>query len=719
MNRKRSLSGKMILLLMLFFMAKGAHAQNYRATWESLDKRPVPQWYKDAKFGIFIHWGVYSVPAFAPKGSYAEWYQNRLKSGDSATVAYNKKVFGDLTYYQIADRFKAELFNPDEWAKVIEESGAKYVVLTSKHHDGFALWPSKEATDSWGFPWNAAVAGPHRDLLGDLFKALRKTTVHAGLYYSLYEWYNPLWLTDRKKYVDEHEWPQMKDVINTYKPDVFWTDGEWDESADFWKSKEFLQWMYNESPIKDKVVTYDRWGNGVRFKHGGVYTPEYQPNVNFSDHYWEESRGMGFSYGYNREEDAWDYNSAKALVLQLADKVSGGGNFLLDIGPDGHGKIPPIMQERLLQIGNWMKYNHEAIYNTVRWRTKAQWSEGNRNYNPATSSGDVLLKLTVDPDPGYAVMQCFFTYNPVENNLYAILPVWPKEKFALRDLTMTPGSKITLLQTGETLDWTQQGKDVRVNFPPFDPAKIKDESAYVIKIGSFGKFAGNPTIDISYPAKSLKPRITITGQPGVEIHYTLDGTVPELSSPKYAKPFLADHSGKLSVRSFKDGSLPGDTLSAEITVLNYLPAIKNTASLQNGLQMSAYELSPKSVDDLETAKPVKETIVRDISLDQLPREEYAGLMYKGYVQVPQQGIYTFFLSADDGGKLWIDQQLVVDNDGTHSNVEKSGRIALGKGLHVFKLSYIQDKSTKFLNLKYQADAGAKKDLPAAFYRTAK
>jgi len=707
---------KLTLFAVTFAMLGVLHAQHYDSTWESLDSRPVPQWYRDAKFGIFIHWGVYSVPAFAPKGSYAEWYQNRLKSGDSATVRYNKKEFGDLTYYQLADRFKAALFNPDAWARVIEASGARYVVLTSKHHDGFALWPSKEASASWGFPWNAAEVGPHRDLLGDLFTALRKTTVHAGLYYSLYEWYNPLWLKDKKRYVTEHEWPQMKDLINRYRPDVFWTDGEWDESAEFWKSKEFLQWLYNESPVKDKVVTYDRWGNGIRFKHGGVFTPEYQPDVNFSNHYWEESRGMGFSYGYNREEDAWDYNSAKALVLQLVDKVSGGGNFLLDIGPDADGKIPPIMQERLLEIGDWMKVNHEAIYNTVRWRTKAQWSEGRRDYKSPNRGGDVLLKLTVDPDPGYAVMESFFTYNPVENNLYAILPLWPADKkFVIRDLTVPAGTKMELLQTGESLQWEQQGKDVVVHFPAFDPAKIKEQAAYVIKINAFGNFAAAPELTVTYPSRSLKPLITLAVQPGCVYYYTLDGSVPGTSSQEYKNPFLADRSGILSVRSFKAAALPGATVSVPVTVLTYHPAVKPKTALQHGLKVTAYEFIPKSVDELETAKPLKETLVKNLSLDHLTRAENAGLIYNGYIKVPEQGIYNFFLSADDGSKLWIDDQLVVDNDGLHANIEKSGRIALNKGYHVFRLAYIQEKSAKYLELKYSFDVQEKKAVLPALY----
>jgi alpha-L-fucosidase len=475
--------------LVLFAIIVGGRvlqAQSYQPTWQSLDRRPVPQWYKDAKFGIFIHWGVYSVPGFSKKGEYAEWYQHGLNSGDTARIKYQKEVFGDLTYYQLADRFKAELYNPDEWAHVIEASGARYVVLTSKHHDGFANWPSAATSIAWNFPWNAATAGPHRDLLGDLFIALRKTSVHPGLYYSLYEWYNPIWLKDKPRYVSDYMWPQMKDLINTYQPDVLWTDGEWEESDTLFRSREFLTWLYNESPVRDRVVTYDRWGRGIRFNHGGVYTPEYQPNLDFRDHYWEESRGMGFSYGYNRAEDSWDYNSPKSLVLQLIDKVSRGGNFLLDIGPDAHGKIPPIMEERLLQIGHWMNINNEAIYGAVRWKVPSQWGPGRRDYKPANGGGDLLLKLTTDPDSGYAVIECFFTYNAQRKDLYVLLPKWPPVNASyclVRNIRLPPATKVELLETHQPLDWKQVEANVQIILPPFDPNRMTSEYAYVIKIG--------------------------------------------------------------------------------------------------------------------------------------------------------------------------------------------------------------------------------------------
>jgi alpha-L-fucosidase len=311
-------------------------------------------------WGIFIHWGPYSVPAWTPKGVYEEWYQYWLQTKNlfgnfnpdtAAVYKHHTKKYGEhFSYYNFGEMFKCEDYHPEEWAKLFVDAGAKYIVLTSKHHDGFALWPSKEADKTWGFPWNAVSNGPRRDVLGDLAKEVRKTDVKFGLYYSLYEWYNPLWLSNKNKYINEHYLPQIKDLINTYQPDILWSDGDWELTAEEWKAPEFLAWLYNESPVKDKILVNDRWGKDVRRSHGSYLTSEYGSSGNITRP-WEECRGIGFSFGYNRNEDAWDYNSEKTLILTLVDVVSHGGNLLLDIGPDGTGKIPPIMQERLLQIG--------------------------------------------------------------------------------------------------------------------------------------------------------------------------------------------------------------------------------------------------------------------------------------------------------------------------------------------------------------------------------
>jgi alpha-L-fucosidase len=707
---------RIILLSLVSCTFFTVYSQSYQPNWESLDSRPVPTWYKDAKFGIFIHWGVYSVPGWGPKGSYSEWYQYGLNTGDTARIAFHKKKFGNLSYYQLAEQFKAELYNPDEWAKLFEQSGAKYIVLTSKHHDGFANWPSKEASRTWGFPWNAAEAGPHRDLLGDLFTAVRKTSVHAGMYYSLYEWFNPLWLKDKAAYVAQHQWPQMKDLINTYQPDVFWTDGDWEASDDTWKSKEFLSWLYNESPVKDRVVTYDRWGAGIQFHHGGVFTPEYQPDLSFDDHYWEESRGMGFSYGYNRNEDSWDYNSAQALILNLVDKVSRGGNFLLDIGPDEHGKIPPIMEERLLQIGEWLRVNGEAIYKTRKWKTAAQWGPGRRDYTAATGSGDLLLKLTVNPDPGYAVKECFFTYNPEKNDLFAILPSWPSAKqFIWKDLQLKKNTKIELVETKQELIWEQRGQDVSIHLPEFEPSKIKSQFAFVIRVHNTGAFAPTARVQVSYPENSLRPLISIANNDAVEYRYTLDGSIPDEHSTLYSNPFLAERSYTFSVVGFKKESLPGNQTTLPIQVLEWHPSVMHK-HLKSGLQLSTYEISAQSVNDLKNAKPIKTTISKNISLNDTPRRENAGLLYDGLINLPDDAIYTFYLSSDDGSKLWIDNATAIDLDGLHGVSEKMTGMALRKGYHFIRLAYFQATGGAALNLQYSQGWGKeKKSIPDALF----
>ena len=692
-----------ILFAGIFFLCSQNIYAQYKADWESLDSRPVPQWYLNAKFGIFIHWGVYSVPGYSKKGDYAEWYENGLRNGDSARIKYQKENYGNRTYNDLVNDFHAELFNPDEWANLIEKSGAKYVVLTSKHHDGFCLWPSKEADRDWGFPWNAVTAGPHRDLLGDLFKAIRKTSVHAGMYYSLYEWYNPLWLTDKNKYVSAHMWPQMKDLINTYKPDVFWTDGDWDAPASTWKSQEFLAWLYNESPVKKSVVTYDRWGSGVRFHHGGVYTPEYQPDLDFEDHPWEESRGMGASYGYNRNEDAWDYNSAQSLVLQLIDKVSRGGNFLLDIGPDAHGKIPPIMQERLLQIGKWMDINSEAIYNTVRWKTASQWSEGDRSYKPEKNE-DPVLKITVDPDSGFAVKEVFYTYNAITNSLYTILPKYPSDKkMVLKDLQLPAGTAITFLSTKENLQWQQDGNNVVVSFPDYDPNKIKAPYAFVIKISNFGRFAQKPKMHISYEKDSLNPLISFDTNNKEEIHYTTDGMEPDKNAPLYSNPFSINKTSVIKALAFEPNAVPSDVSTREVKVFHWMKAEK-VKNLQRGISWKYYEPEGKiSLGSIEASPVKKEGITNIISEKVKQREEKYALQFDGYIKINNDGIYTFSTLSDDGSKLFIDDEEVVNNDGEHGVVEAFGKAALKPGFHKIKVTYFDSGGGNELKVYWKID----------------
>ena len=419
----------------------------YEPTWASIDSRPVPAWYTNAKFGIFIHWGVYAVPAWAPgpadgkvTGSepYAEWYWKKLEKRKGATWDFHTKTYGaDFKYQDFAAQFRAELFRPEQWADVFARSGARYVVLTSKHHDGFTLWGSEQSKG-----WNAVDTGPRRDLAGDLTQAVRARGLKMGFYYSLYEWYHPLYTKDAndprlRRYVGEHMLPQMRDLVRRYEPSLLWTDGEWEHTGDVWRSREFLAELYNTAANRDEIVVNDRWGKDTRSKHGGFLTTEYGTFHSGSDssaRKWEECRGMGTSFGYNRNEAARDYRSSRELIRVLVDTVSRGGNLLLDIGPAADGTIPVVMEERLLDIGAWLGVNGESIYDTTAWRVA---KEDEHIY-----------------------------YTRKGADVYAITFTRPTGTLSLRAPRATPQTRVTLLGRPQPLRHEAAQDALRIEMPP-------------------------------------------------------------------------------------------------------------------------------------------------------------------------------------------------------------------------------------------------------------
>ena len=462
----------------------------YEASWESLDSRPTPQWYTDAKFGIFIHWGLYSVPAWGPEKSYAEWYWWSIldqKTGlikDKDSGPFHVANYGDnFPYQSFAPMFKCEMFDPNEWADLFVRSGAKYIVPTSKHHDGFCLWPSKEANKTWLRPWNSVTIGPRRDLLGDLTKAVRARNLKMGFYYSLYEWFNPLLKLDKDRYVDEHMIPQFKDVVTRYKPAIIFSDGEWDWPSKQWRSEELLAWLFNESPCKDEVVINDRWGKETRHKHGGYYTTEYGAGLKESDHPWEECRGIGYSFGYNRNEPLSNYRSTQELILMLIDFVSRGGNLLLNIGPTADGRIPMIMQDRLIGMGDWLKVNGEAIYGTRVWQKSCQWTVGKRpdqEYKDYGVKYEIMDNSGTEPKDGRAVKQVFFTSKP--DAVYAIAAGWPGKELVLKDIKASDKTEVTLLGYEGKLPWSSKDGNLHIDVSSVRVDKLPGLYTYAFKL---------------------------------------------------------------------------------------------------------------------------------------------------------------------------------------------------------------------------------------------
>jgi alpha-L-fucosidase len=413
-----------------------------QANWESLDSRATPEWWRDAKFGIFVHWGVYSVPAWCD-GWYAEWYYNLIQDkpgcGSPTMIARHQKVYGkDFKYPQFAPQFKAQQYDPQAWAKLFRSAGAKYVILTSKHHDGFCLWDSAQSKG-----WNAVDVGPKKDLIAPLGSAVRDQGMKFGLYISMMEWDHGDKLPGNKypknsdAYVEKHLMPQMKDLIRKYQPSIIWPDGEWGQPSSYWRSEEFLAWYAKTAVNKEEVVWNDRWGKECRGKHGGFYTTEYgKDGKEGGAHPWEESRGIGRSYGYNLwYEDKDDrYPSSQELLDVFVNVLSRGGNFLLNVGPRSDGTILDVFQNRLLDIGRFLKANGQAVYGS---RLPYQSTQGNH------------IK---------------FTANKNKKTIYAFVKNKPGDSITLKGVYVRKGEAVVLLADPKAtpLKWSQEGDDLTI-----------------------------------------------------------------------------------------------------------------------------------------------------------------------------------------------------------------------------------------------------------------
>ncbi|KAL3877688.1 hypothetical protein ACJMK2_035355 [Sinanodonta woodiana] len=444
-----------ILALVLILVCPAA--SRYDPNWKSLDSRPLPQWYDDAKFGIFLHWGVYSVPSYRGAWFWESWQA----SHDKDIIEFMRKNYRpDFTYADFAEEFTAEFYNPDQWADIFKAAGARYVVLTSKHHKGFCNWPTKVS-----FNWNSMDVGPKRDLVGDLAAALRVKSIHVGLYHSLFEFFHPLFLQDKannyatQDFVRIKTLPELYELVNWYKPDVIWSDGDWMVQDTYWNSTQFLAWLYNDSPVKDTVVTNDRWGNTTTCLHGGFFTctDRYTPKV-LVKHKFENANTMDKSYwAFRRDITLSDVHTMDELTEMLITTVSCGGNLLLNVGPTKDGRIVPIFEERLRQMGQWLGVNGEAIYETKPWRYQ------NDTYNP----------------------NVWYTSKKSANGtaVYALLLEWPDSDLLLQSPVTTSYTKVTLLGYNGDLKWkTKSPTGMAILIPTIPFNKMPCEWAWTFKL---------------------------------------------------------------------------------------------------------------------------------------------------------------------------------------------------------------------------------------------
>lgn len=362
------------------------------------------EWFADAKLGIFIHWGIYS------KGDVSESWS-----------FFNKRISLE-DYLAQADSFTAASYDPSLWADLIEQSGAKYTVITSKHHDGFALWDT-EAGDFSAVKSSAAG----RDVLTPFVDEVRKRGLKLGLYYSLVDWpredYPNVYREGPARY-DIHEdtarWnhfhrfnlAQMDEINTKYHPDLIWFDGDWEQSAEDWRAPEIISFLRQDNP--DVIINSRIQG------HGDYATPEQGvPVVRPQDRWWETCMTMNDSWGYRKEDD--NYKSPQTVIDMLVNCMSYGGNLLLDIGPKADGTIPAEQVALLKELGRWTSKHAEAIYGT---------RAGIPNEH----------------------VQAYTTLNKAGDILYIYFPYAPNESIELKGLK-SKVKNVRVVGTDRTLDW--------------------------------------------------------------------------------------------------------------------------------------------------------------------------------------------------------------------------------------------------------------------------
>lgn len=455
-------------------------AMRYEATWESLDSHPLPEWFDDAKLGMFVDWGLYSVAGWAPRKKegpmYPDWYLHEMYHGE--TKGYHEKTWGaDFQRDDFIPLFTAKEYDPSALVALAQRAGMRYIVPFCKHHDGFCLWDCAY-TDR-----NAAAMGPKRDLVRPLVDACRQAGLKFGAYFSVDEWEYPilnengenvvrLWGHHDPKFVPyteaefagkiagkrpvrdfvaEYLLPQCLGFVAKYDPDILWLDGEWNMSPEDRKAPELLAQFYNQAEGRKEVLINDRLGTGARGKHGDVYTSEYHDGNMSLTHKWEENRSIGQSYGYNREDTDANVLSAEQLIHMFVDTVSQGGNLLLIVNLMGPGTVPDIEAQRLDALGAWLKVNGEAIYGTRQGQTT---QEGN-------------VRFTRSKDGRYA---------------YAISLGWPGEILELQSVRAAEDSRITMLGTDEALSWRQDDQALVINIPDMAAQGAPCEHAYAFRI---------------------------------------------------------------------------------------------------------------------------------------------------------------------------------------------------------------------------------------------
>ena len=663
-----------LIYLIIFLLSCAGNMKNY--TIESnKDIDEQMEWWREARFGMFIHWGLYAIPAgqWGEQINHAEWIRT------TAQIPLEE-------YDKFVDQFNPVKFDAKAWVQVAKDAGMKYIVITSKHHDGFCLFDSKYTDfDVMSTPFK-------RDILKELSAACHEAGLKMCWYHSIMDWHHPDYLPRREweknrsadgadydRYV-KYMKNQLQEIIKNYgEIGVLWFDGEWEGTWTHEHGKDLYHYVRGLQPniIINNRVDIGRAGMEGLTKEGeyaGDFgTPEQEvPATGLPDTDWESCITMNHHWGFNEIDNNW--KSDKELIHMLIDIVSKGGNFLLNVGPTVEGLFPQPSIDRLHVMGKWLKKYGDAVYGT---------------------KASPFKKL----DWG----RC--TQKPIKNGTRLYLHVfdWPQNGSIVLPGILNEPQKAFLHANSSN-----------------DKLKIsREEDAIIIKklpVNAPNNIVSVIVLDIDGQPQVIEPPIfkydshiftdylnieVIPCCDDVDIHYSVDGSIPNDKSLKVSEIIKLTETTTVNARHFVDGKPLSGCTKATFTKVQPKSAV-NADNLESGLKFEYYEGKWDQLPEFDELKPIKYGIQIGCDLSNKVEQEYFGFRFKGLIKISETAVYHFYTESDDGSQFFIGDEMVVDNDGLHGMTQQQGTIALSAGLHPITITFFEKTGGDGLKVFYQS-----------------
>jgi len=642
-------------------------------------------WWRDARFGLFLHWGLYAVPAgrWGDADHHGEWIMT------TAEIPVE-------TYEGFVDEFDPVQFDADAWARMAADAGMRYVVITTKHHDGFALF------DTALGDYDVMATPFQRDIMAELAEACRRHGLRICWYHSIMDWHHPDYLprrgwetrsaegADFDRYVT-YLHGQVTELLTNYGDiGVMWFDGEWEATWNHAYGSELYELCRTLQPdvIVNNRVDVGRAGMGGFTADGGragdFGTPEQTiPDQGLPGVDWETCMTMNRNWGFNAADEDW--KSSADLIRKLVDVASKGGNFLLNVGPRADGTFPPEAVERLAAIGDWMDVHGEAIHGTLASPID----------QPAW--GRVTLEPRADGD----------------TTLYLSVFDWPLD------------GELTLAGIGNEV------RGARLLGDPERVVAVRGDAGE--RVFEVGARASDPVVSVlavrlaGVPVVYAAPEILAAGdafvdQLEVRLAPPSEGVAVEVALQNVGsggwnyvvwngRPLRLTETTTVRARSLHEGVPVGPTVERRFSRVRPFTALAVEEPVP-GLVVRVYRGEWEALPDFAALSAEREELAETVALPEGFSEENVARVYSGTIDVPEEGMWSFALESDDGSRLLVAGRPVVDNDGLHGPAEERGAIPLTAGRHALRVEWFNKTGGATLGLRFGLQGAELAPVPA-------